>query len=153
MMKEYITVFKKYVDFSGRASRREYWMFQLFNLIIAFVIGFISGLVAGVASQASGTDLGVATNLANIPGNIYSLVVFLPSLAVAIRRMHDTNKSGWYILIPFYSFYLTLISGDKGPNNFGPDPYGDQNASQTPPVAPVSSDQTPSGFTPTPPQA
>jgi uncharacterized membrane protein YhaH (DUF805 family) len=152
-MKEYVVVLKKYVDFSGRASRREYWMFQLFNIIISFVLGFVSGLIAGVASQASGSDIDAATSLAQIPGNIYSLAVFLPSLAVAIRRMHDTNRSGWYILIPIYSFILTLMPGDKGPNNHGADPYADQNTSPTPPVAPASSDQTPSGFTPTSPQA
>lgn len=152
-MKEYIAVLKKYVDFSGRASRREYWMFQLFNFIFAFGLGLVSGVIAAAFSQSSGADTDSIESLANIPGNIYSLAIFLPSLAVAIRRMHDTNKSGWWILVPIYSFILTLIAGDKGPNSHGPDPYGDQNVTPTPPVAPASSDQTPSGFTPAPPQA
>ncbi|MGK7888050.1 MAG: DUF805 domain-containing protein [Leptolyngbyaceae cyanobacterium] len=82
-MKWYIQVWKKYADFSGRAHRTEYWMFVLFNLLIAFGLGVIEG-VLGIASDADQSVL----------GNIYSLAILVPSLSVGVRRMHDTDRSG-----------------------------------------------------------
>ncbi len=98
-------VLKNYANFEGRARRAEYWYFVLYNLIISFGIGFVGGMIS-------------------LPwlGNIYSLAVLLPAIAVSIRRMHDINKSGWYILIPIYNIVLAATEGDKGSNQYGPDP-------------------------------
>jgi uncharacterized membrane protein YhaH (DUF805 family) len=104
-MKWYLAVLKKYADFNGRARRSEYWYFVLFNFIISVVLN-----VAG---------LGIGTPFLS---TIYSLAVMLPSLAVAVRRMHDVNKSGWYILIPIYNLILACTEGTSGPNDYGTDP-------------------------------
>lgn len=104
-------VFENYANFEGRARRKEYWMFFLANIIISFVLGFVLGLVFALISPS----------LAPLV-NIYSLAVLVPSIAVAIRRMHDIGKSGWYILIPIYNIILLATEGDKGTNEYGPDP-------------------------------
>ena len=104
-MNYYISVLQNYATFSGRARRKEYWMFFLFNMIFSFIFGFICGLI-GVPELA----------------NLYTLVVLLPSIAVAVRRMHDVGKSGWYILIPIYNLVLTVTEGDNGDNEYGADP-------------------------------
>jgi uncharacterized membrane protein YhaH (DUF805 family) len=75
-----IVVFDKYAQFSGRAGRKEFWMFFLVNVIIGVLLGL-------TRIQALGT--------------IYSILVFIPGLAVAIRRLHDTNRSGWFLLLGF----------------------------------------------------
>ncbi|MFH1867770.1 MAG: DUF805 domain-containing protein [Candidatus Omnitrophota bacterium] len=110
-MNWYLVVLKKYAVFKGRARRKEYWMFALFNLIIAFVLGLIEAII-GINSGSKESLL----------GNIYSLAVLVPTIAVGIRRMHDVNKSGWFLLIPIYNFILAIKEGDEGDNRFGPDP-------------------------------
>ncbi|MFD1602055.1 DUF805 domain-containing protein [Flavobacterium artemisiae] len=100
-------VFENYVNFKGRARRREYWMFVLANVIISMVLGFIAGLVSPKLV---------------VIANIYNLAVLLPSIAVAVRRMHDVGKEWWFILIPFYNLYLCCIEGEKGSNQYGKDP-------------------------------
>ena len=104
-MNWYLEVLKKYTVFTGRARRSEYWYFALFNLIISFVLGLVGGFIGNT-----------------ILGTIYTLAVLLPGIAVAIRRMHDVGKSGWFMLIPFYNLYLAVTEGDKGTNEYGPDP-------------------------------
>ena len=91
----------KYATFTGRASRSEYWFFFLFTLIIAVAAGIISALMG---SELVGYALQVA--------------FWIPGLSVSIRRMHDVDKSGWFILIPIYNFILTLTPGTVGPNRF-----------------------------------
>jgi uncharacterized membrane protein YhaH (DUF805 family) len=107
-MEWYAKVMSQYIDFEGRARRKEYWMFALFNFIVAFCLGFAVGLL-------------------KLPGflpALYNLAVFFPSIAVGVRRMHDTNRSGWFLMIPFYNLYLLCIEGDRKPNQYGPDPKG-----------------------------
>jgi uncharacterized membrane protein YhaH (DUF805 family) len=108
----YIAVLKNYVGFSGRARRQEFWMFVLFNLIVAAVLFAIG---AAIKTQ--------------IPYIIYGLAVFLPGLAVTIRRLHDTGKSGWWYLIvivpiagPITLLVFVCLEGTRGDNAFGPDP-------------------------------
>jgi len=112
----YIGIFRKYAVFSGRARRKEYWMFYLFNFLVSFILGFIDGFYHGY-SGTSMQGIGVL-NL------IYSLIAFLPSVGVSIRRMHDVNKSGWFILVPIYNLILLLTDGTRGDNRFGSDPKG-----------------------------
>ncbi len=114
-MNYYIRAFQNYVNFSGRDSRKQYWMFVLFNIIVSFVISFVAGLVLGDA----GTYVGY----------VYDLAILLPSIAIAIRRMHDIGKSGFWILIcliPLIGviWYLVLMckAGDEGENQYGPVP-------------------------------
>lgn len=104
-MEYYTKVLKNYTNFEGRARRAEYWYFFLFNIIISWGIGFIGGMI-------------------KMPwlGMVYSLGVLLPAIAVAIRRMHDVGKSGWYCLIPIYNIILAVTPGETGPNQYGPDP-------------------------------
>ena len=110
-MKWYIKVLKNYAVFSGRASRTEYWMFVLFNIIFSFLVGVIVGLLSGLTK----TDQRVL-------GNIYSLAVLIPSIAVGCRRMHDTNRSGWWLIVPIVSLIFLVGEGTKGDNKFGPQP-------------------------------
>ena len=104
-MNWYLTVLKKYSIFSGRARRSEYWYFVLFNSLIVIALELF----------------GVYLN-SPILAAVYNLAVLVPSLAVAVRRMHDVNKSGWFILIPFYNLVLACTDGTVGPNKYGPDP-------------------------------
>jgi uncharacterized membrane protein YhaH (DUF805 family) len=108
----YIAVLKNYVGFSGRARRQEYWMFALFDFII-FAVLYVIGLAIKT----------------EIPYLIYGLAVLLPGLAVAFRRLHDTGKTAWWLLIgiiPFVGGIVLLVfmclEGTQGDNQYGPDP-------------------------------
>ena len=112
-MKWYLKCLRQYADFSGRARRKEYWMFTLFNTIIAFVVGCIIGLL-GLPAEAT---------------YIYTLAVLVPSLAVCVRRLHDIGKSGWMYfiaLIPIIGaiWLLVLFCQDSQPgdNEWGSNP-------------------------------
>ncbi len=98
---------KKFADFEGRARRSEYWYFTLFSMIISFVLGFIGGAINFVWL-----------------GTIYSLAALIPNIALAIRRMHDVGKSGWYCLIPIYNIILCCTDSQPGSNEYGPNPKG-----------------------------
>ena len=102
----YVAVLKKYIVFTGRARRKEYWYFMLCNFIVAVVLGFISGIA------------GIGTGLENI----YALAVLLPAIAVGIRRMHDTNRSGWWLLLPIVNIVFLAQEGHHGTNQYGVDP-------------------------------
>lgn len=106
-MKYYLEVLQKYAEFDGRARRSEYWYFVLFNGIISFLLGMVDGAL-------NMTDFGIST--------VYSLAVLIPSIAVAVRRMHDVGKSGWFCLIPIYNLILAATEGDYGTNEYGLDP-------------------------------
>ncbi|GAA4292866.1 DUF805 domain-containing protein [Aestuariibaculum suncheonense] len=112
-MKWYLKVVKdNYANFNGRARRKEYWMFFLFNMLFTYGLSITLSIIA-VASEMY--------SLASIY-MLYSLAVLIPSIAVGVRRMHDVGKSGWYLLIPIYSFILAVTEGERGPNAYGPDP-------------------------------
>jgi len=106
-MNYYLSVIKNYALFMGRARRSEYWYFVLFNTIITAILVII----------------GLAIHFPSL-NTIYSLAVLIPSIAVGVRRMHDVNKSGWFILIPIYNLILACTDGTAGDNNYGPDPKG-----------------------------
>lgn len=119
-MNWYLKVLKQYADFNGRARRKEYWMFALFNIIIIMVLGLVFGAIGGALETEE---------LMTIPIAIYYLGIIIPSLAVAVRRLHDQDKSGWYYLISFipliggiWLLVLMCTEGTHGPNQYGPDP-------------------------------
>jgi uncharacterized membrane protein YhaH (DUF805 family) len=108
----YLEVLKKYAVFSGRARRREYWMF--------FLVNFIVGLVLAVIGRV--LDLEILQYL-------YSLAVLLPGLGVSVRRLHDTGRSGWWLLISLVPLIgaivlLVFLVSDSQPdtNQYGPNP-------------------------------
>ena len=111
-MEWYLKVLKNYSVFNGRARRKEYWMFCLFNIIFSYVLGFIDGFT-GMMDMDSGYGL---------LSGIYTFAVLLPSISVAVRRMHDVGKSGWFCLIPIYNFILAVSEGTDGDNQYGSDP-------------------------------
>ncbi|WP_350276746.1 DUF805 domain-containing protein [Kribbella sp. HUAS MG21] len=120
-MQWYIDVLKKYAVFSGRARRKEYWMFVLFSTIVSIILSIIDRVI--------GTDFGSGNTSSGILSSIYGVAVLLPSIGVAIRRMHDTNRSGWWILInliPCVGFIWFIVlaaqEGNAGDNQYGPDP-------------------------------
>ncbi len=102
----YLKVLKKYAVFSGRARRKEYWMFVLFNTIITFALGLVAAIM--------GSDW-------NVLSDIYQFAIIIPTVAVGFRRVHDTNRSGWwwFLVVPLF------FNGHPNDNYYGPDPKAD----------------------------
>jgi uncharacterized membrane protein YhaH (DUF805 family) len=124
----YLKVLKNYVGFSGRARRKEYWMFVLFNILFA-VAAMVLDNVLGLASEK--------LHYGPIYG-LYALAVFLPGLAAGVRRLHDTDRSGWWLLlclVPLVGLVVIVflaLEGTPGGNRFGPDPKaGEGNMAAT----------------------
>ncbi|GAA3861443.1 DUF805 domain-containing protein [Celeribacter arenosi] len=114
------TCFKKFVTFEGRAQRSEFWWWALFVFLGGLVFGGIDTIFFGVP-EVTGPSAG-----------LFSLVCFLPGLSVWVRRLHDTNRSGWWvllILLPLIGFLVLVFwaasRGTYGANRFGPDPLPD----------------------------
>lgn len=104
-----------YFDFEGRATRQQFWMFVLYYIIGAIILGVIESMVG----------------LEDILTAVYALALLLPYLGLAVRRLHDVNRSGWWLLIgliPIVGFIVLLIfyiqKGDAGANQYGPNPAG-----------------------------
>lgn len=91
-MEWYLSVLKNYVGFSGRARRKEYWMFMLFNILVSIVLNVVGAVI-----------------MAPVLGFIYSLAVLLPSIAVSVRRLHDTGRSGWWLLLSLIPLIGTIV--------------------------------------------
>lgn len=121
--------FKKYAVFTGRATRSEYWFFTLFRFLFALAVGGILGgfigMVMGGGAGAAGkplnsTDLNHNIQVAvNIASYIQFFIFLLPHLSVAVRRVHDTGRSGWYLLIPIYGFILMFLKSEPSDNKYG----------------------------------
>ena len=126
-MKWFIKCVKQYADFSGRARRKEYWMFVLFNIIFAFVWTFLLILALNAFNSNIGdSKLVLATNIASFS---YCAALLLPGMAVAVRRLHDVGKSGWMLLaglIPLigaiWLLVLMVTEGEQGENKYGANP-------------------------------
>jgi len=120
-MYEYMAVLQKFADFNGRSRRREYWMFMLVNCGILFAFGILAMLVAPLA----GSKGSVAVLLL---GAAYLLATVIPFFAVRVRRLHDTGKSGWWMLLGFVPvgglvlLVFMLQDGDAHPNEYGSSP-------------------------------
>ena len=161
---------RRYADFNGRSRRKEFWLWQLLNMLVSLVLfgGFIASIFSAVyrvnqrggidwnqpssSYESSYSDGGIdysSSYKGNIDpfmfleemgtmgwvlfglGMLWALFVFIPNLAVTIRRLHDQDKSGWFILLglipivgPFIVLIFYCIEGTRGPNRFGPDPKG-----------------------------
>lgn len=116
-MNYYLMPWKKYVTFSGRAQRAEYWTFSLVNFVILMAL----------AVPAVSTNNGILINVATL----IVLAMLLPSIAVSVRRLHDTGRNGWWVLIgliPYVGgivlFVFTLFDSQPGDNTYGPNPKG-----------------------------
>ena len=117
----------KYAMFDGRSSRKEFWMFTLVNIIVSILVGIVAGILHF-----------------RLLSTLYSLAVLVPGIAVGIRRLHDTNKSGWFILlglIPFIGWIILIVfaaqKGDVGANQYGPAPVATAHADSS--AAPAAS--------------
>lgn len=118
-MNWYLNVLRKYKEFEGRAGRKEFWYAHLINFLLMALLGGLDRWI-GTFSEASGVGL---------LHTVYALVVFLPMLAVLVRRLHDTDYSGWWILIGLVPVigWITLVifsvqKGTEGENQYGDDP-------------------------------
>ncbi len=127
--KEVVT--KNYANFQGRARRKEYWGFTLFYMIFYILLEIVLGLAFGVSAGVSGSEdvaLGGSV-VATLILLVISLGLLIPSIAVAVRRLHDTDRSGWWMLIGLIPligaivlFVFFCLDGTKGDNRFGADP-------------------------------
>lgn len=109
-MKWFLMALQKYATFSGRARRKEYWMFFLFYVLFAFALGILFGIMG-----ANETAAGMA-NMA------YVLGLFIPSISVGVRRMHDIGRNGWWLIVPIVGLIFCFFEGTAGPNEYGPNP-------------------------------
>ena len=118
-MEWYLAALRKYSQFDGRSRRKEYWFFSLFNFLALMVLTAMD-IGAGVFDAENGVGL---------LSGIYSVGVFIPSISVSVRRLHDTDRSGWYLLlavIPVVGaivlFVLFVLDSEPGENRFGSSP-------------------------------
>jgi len=126
-MKWFIKVLSQYADFSGRARRKEYWMFVLFNSIVFIAWVFLTALILLFTTKGYDSSvIGIQTVIIYLS---YYLVLTLPSLAVAVRRLHDVGKSGWMLLISLipivggiWLFVLMVTEGEELGNEYGTNP-------------------------------
>ena len=115
-MNWYLEVLKKYAVFEGRARRKEYWFFVLFNVLVSMALGFVDWLTGNINPD---TGLGLLSG-------IYGLGVMIPGMAVSVRRLHDTGRSGWWLLITFVPvigavvfFYFMVLDSNPEINEYG----------------------------------
>ena len=118
-MNWFLAAVKKYAVFEGRARRKEYWFFILFYMIIIFVLALIDGLTGNISLE---TGYGLFSGL-------FVLLMLLPGISVAVRRLHDTDRSGWWywiVFIPLIGAIVLLVffvtDGTAGQNQYGADP-------------------------------
>jgi putative ABC transporter len=133
-MNWYLHVLKNYATFSGRARRKEYWMFFLISALISIVLTLLDILLGTYSMEYE----------AGLFSGLYSLLILIPSIAVVVRRLHDTDRSGWWILISLIPligvivlFVFICLDSQPGTNRFGANPK--EAASQT--LPPIETDR------------
>ena len=111
--------FERAFDFQGRSPRAEYWWAYLMMILVALVVGAISGILGQIGALLLG---------------LFYIVIIIPSISIVVRRLHDTDRSGWWLLlglVPLIGLVLLVffcMEGTKGENKYGPDPYGGVSA-------------------------
>lgn len=127
-MNWYFHCLTKFAEFKGRAQRKEYWYFVLISIVIFVALNIVDHSIGTVVSKSG---IGLFSGF-------YSVVVFIPNIAVSIRRLHDTNRTGWWILVNFIPLIGLLIllvffvlDSTPGDNRFGPNPKSVGTANQT----------------------
>lgn len=128
--------FRKYATFQGRARRKEYWLFSLFVSLAAAILFTLSAPIGDWADTAADpASLGFGNPLMSGVLAVFLILILLPSLAVTVRRLHDSDRSGWWLLLsllPLIGGLILLIfyllDGTPGHNRFGPDPKGREAA-------------------------
>lgn len=120
---------KKYADFQGRARRSEYWLFTLLIFIVYVVFVILAGITGAMSNDTS--QVNPFASVIFLLFGVIMLGLIIPSIAVTVRRLHDTDRSGFWIFISFlpfvggiWLFVLTVLDGTPGTNKFGPDPKG-----------------------------
>jgi uncharacterized membrane protein YhaH (DUF805 family) len=120
--------FDNYVNFNGREARPAYWWWVLFGALVSLVTRVLDGLLGSniVRTNQYGTEIGIG-----IISSLVGLALLLPSIAVLVRRLHDTDRSGWWyliVLIPILGWlvllYFLVIAGTPSDNRYGPPPVG-----------------------------
>jgi uncharacterized membrane protein YhaH (DUF805 family) len=118
-MNWYLEVLKKYAVFNGRARRKEYWYFFLFNMLISIVLGIVDVMVGSFDPEAG----------IGLLGGVYMLAVLIPGIAVTVRRLHDTGRTGWWFLIVFVPLIgaivlliFMVLDSEAGDNEYGQNP-------------------------------
>jgi uncharacterized membrane protein YhaH (DUF805 family) len=126
-MDSYMATLRKYADFSGRARRKEFWTFTLISLVIMFVIMIPAEMMMGARSANGSASPGTVALF--IVLGLFDLAILIPSLAVTVRRLHDTGRSGWWWFIQLVPaiggiWLLVLLVMDSQPdaNQWGPNP-------------------------------
>lgn len=153
------TCLRKYVTFSGRASRPEYWYFVLFGFLGQMVFGVADNILFHSGRMTTGPGFFSFASEGGPLGALFSLAILLPGLAAAVRRLHDVDKSGWWLLIvvipligPLVILYFLVQPSTPGPNRFGgqrtdPADYPAQPwGTPQPPVPPAQDDYTQSNL-------
>jgi len=127
-MNLYFRVLRKYALFAGRARRKEYWIFSLIHALIVFAFGYPHFLTSTIDPESHLGQIGM----------LYTFATFIPFVAVSVRRLHDTNRSGWWrllVLIPLAGFIPALIfmakDSQPGDNRYGPNPKTDSTGKTT----------------------
>jgi uncharacterized membrane protein YhaH (DUF805 family) len=127
-MEKMLQPLKKYADFQGRARRSEFWLWELF-LIIVYAILYVPLFTLGM--DGSTGQMNAIGSIIGLILGVFALAIIIPSIAVTVRRLHDTNRSGWWIFLGFVPliggivlliFYV--LDGTPGPNKYGEDPKG-----------------------------
>jgi uncharacterized membrane protein YhaH (DUF805 family) len=119
-MNWYLEVLKKYAVFNGRARRKEYWYFALFNIIISMALAVMDSIIGSFSAEAG----------IGLLGGLYILAVLIPGIAVSVRRLHDTDRNGWWLfigLIPLVGIVFLVFmvqDGKPGENQYGSNPKG-----------------------------
>ncbi len=141
---------EKYVTFSGRAPRSEYWWFQLFYYLVLLGGIALIMLASGLLFSSQGSGFGAVTIILYVIVGLVALALTLPSISVMVRRFHDRNLSGWWVLAVFVvpgifsvigteipgliitvvSFVITVLRGTDGPNKYGPDPLNPESRAE-----------------------
>jgi uncharacterized membrane protein YhaH (DUF805 family) len=126
---------RRYAEFEGRSRRKEYWMFVLMQWLVACAVGLLVILL--YLTTTTETQMMTVLTPVLVLAGLFSLFCLIPGIAVTVRRLHDTDRSGWNLLwglLPlvggFILLYFYVIEGDPGPNRFGPDPKGEDTDSR-----------------------